>query len=378
MHKLESFALSAGSKIHKPHIEECFFPNVHKDYICISQDYNKNSEHYEYFDDVLFHISPFLAKEKISILELGKSDFKNLFYGKSFKNLNIHQNAYLIKRSKLYIGNINIFAHIASHFNKNIVCPINKSYLESVAPFWSQDKAVIIQPDSTDKPLLFDNENPKTINSIKPELIAAKILDALSIDHNLNSLETVYIGENYHKPTSIDILPSQSQLSSYSFNHDLDLRMDKYYDLNFLYSCNNLKSFNITTDKVIPLNFLHALKDKIGKIKFIINKETSIDDVNVMHASGIPIELFTNDIDDLIDIRLKFIDFDVFPIKKLSLKELGVDSIDGLEFLSRKNIFFEGKLYNSYKSINEQKNIASVHDSEEFWENLSYYRIYKK
>ena len=378
MHKLESFALSAGSKINKPYINECFFPNVNKDYICISKDHYVNSEHYDYFDDVLFHIAPFLSKENISILEIGKSEYKNLFYGKSFKNLNIHQNSYLIKRSKLYIGNINIFAHIASHFNKNIICPINKNYLESIAPFWSQDKAVILQPDTQDKPLLSNIENPKTINSIKPELIAAKILDTLSIDHDLNSLETIYTGENYDKPTSIDILPSQNQLASYSFNHDLDIRMDKHYDLNFLYSCNNLKSFNITTDKVIPLNFLNALKSKIDKIKFIINKGTSIDDVNSMYAPGVPVELFTNDSDNIMDIRLKFIDFDVFPIKESSLNDIDVDSIEGLEFLSRKNIFFEGKLYNSYKSIDGQNNTSNVHDSEEFWENLSYYRIYKK
>ena len=55
MHKLESFALSTGTKIHKPHIEESFYPIVHKKFICISKNSVSNAKSYDFYDDVHRH-----------------------------------------------------------------------------------------------------------------------------------------------------------------------------------------------------------------------------------------------------------------------------------------------------------------------------------
>jgi len=98
MHKLESFALSCGSKISRPSIDECFYPILEKKYICISQNSTSESKSYDYYDDVMFHLKPYLEDNGISVIELGSSSKSPVYYCKPYTHVNYLHAYYIIKK----------------------------------------------------------------------------------------------------------------------------------------------------------------------------------------------------------------------------------------------------------------------------------------
>ena len=377
MHKLESFALSSCSKIDKPYIYKKFYPITKGRFICISQDSIEKSKAYDYYDDVLFHINPYLEKEGISIIEIGGVKNKKLFHTTQLKGLDFNQYSYILSKCDFYLGNLNLFSSICGHFKKNIFCPSNNDYEESSSPYWKTKESFIFYPKSKLKPAFVDSENPKSINKIKPEYIASKILDSLGIDHSLGKIKTIHLGDFYTKE-SLDILPSDSLMPSVKFENPVNIRMDKSYNLPFLVSCNKIEKISITTDKLIPPQYLFSLKDNIERINFFVSDSTTSRDIEILESIGKPVQLLYRDKKTINDIRIKFLDKVIIHYPTFSKRDLNVKNLNNLKFLSKKNIFYKNKLYNSYLSISLDRNTSNVQDSKEFWEDLSFYRIYKQ
>ena len=378
MHKLESFALSVGSKIEKPFIDKNYYPILDEKFICVSQESISNSKNYSNFNDVMFHIKPFLEDNGINVIELGSPDSDSIFYTKNYKHTSRLQANFIINKSLLYFGNFNYYANIASALNKPIVLPSNKDIESSFKPYWSTAKSCKVLMAETDlMPSRNDDENPKTINLIHPELIAKSILDLLNIENDLDTIETIFIGDNYHSPT-LDLIPSNFQLENFKNQKNINVRLDKKYDINFLVKCKTIKSLSITTDQDIPRQVLTHLKDNINNITFYIDKNTTIETINNMQSIGKPLFLLCKNKEDLKSIQLKFIDHPVVLDQKLSKKDLKVKNLDNLIFLSKKNIISEGKAYNSFLSLSEGRNVSKVLNKKVFWEDLKYCRVYKK
>jgi hypothetical protein len=378
MHKLESFALSVGSKIEKPFIDKNYYPILDKKFICVSQESISGSKNYNNFNDVMFHIKPFLEDNGINVIELGSPDSDSIFYTKNYKHTSRLQANFIINKSLLYFGNFNYYANIASALNKPTVLPSNKDIESSFKPYWSTAKNCKVLMAETDlMPSRIDDENPKTIDLIYPELIAKSILDLLNIENDLDTVETIFIGDNYHLP-SLDLIPSNFQLENFNNQKNINVRLDKKYDINFLVKCKTIKSLSITTDQDIPREVLNHLKDNIDNITFYINKNTTIETVNNMQSIGKPVFLSCKNKEDLKSIQLKFIDHPVVLDQKLSKKDLKVKNLDNLIFLSKKNIISEGKAYNSFLSLSEGRNVSKVLNKKAFWEDLKYCRVYKK
>lgn len=378
MHKLESFATSCGSKISKPFIEKFFYPILDKKFICVSKNSTEESKSYDYYDDVLYHLKPYLDKNNISILEIGDSDSPPVFYSKNLKHTNYNQSNYILSKSLLYLGNINYYCNIASALGKKIVSPSNIDYLSVVKPYWSNDEDCrIIMSEEDIKPSHSAKEYPKTINDIHPEVIAINVLDALGIDHELDKLSTIYCGENYNQKT-VDIVPGLYNPANINIDGNINIRLDKNFNLEFLVACNQLDKFNIITDQVIPKNYLHAIKDKLNTISFFISKSTTIEDIHELQSAGKDVKLYYKDSKSIKDIRIKLIDFDISLYEKHSKKDLNSKTYSDLRFLSKKTIIHEGKIYNSYLSLSSGENSDVVKNQKEFWEDLSYCRIYRK
>ena len=257
MHKLESFSLSANAKISEPLIEESFYPIIADKFICVSTSSNEDAKYYSYFDDVIFHIKPFLDKEGIKIIQIGNPKDVPLFYCDHLFNTNRLQNSYIINKSLLYFGNYNLYTNIASRYNKAIVLPSNIDYIESFFPYWSsKDNCKVVLPDlKNKKPLSSPQEFPKTINSIKPEDISSEILYLLGIKHNLNKIKTIHIGENYGSRIA-EIVPSLNFDPRVSINGEVSVRLDKSFIPQVLPSIAQGRSLAIVTDKMIDINLL--------------------------------------------------------------------------------------------------------------------------
>ena len=378
MHKLESFALSSGSKIHKPYINQAFYPLTSSRFICVSQQSQNQSTTYDYYDDVIFHIKPYLEDNNIDIYEIGSSSEPPLFYCKDAKNHNINQNSYILNKSLLYLGNYNIYSNIAAHFNKKTICPINNHFLNTIDHYWSSDTNSVFLMDKKDsKPTFSQSENPKTINDIYPEEIAAKVLDLMGIKHNLDKIKTLYIGDAY-KSQTLDIIPGEYPAAQVKHNGPINIRMDKSFDINFLSSCFNFKKFNIITDKLIPIPLLSKLKSNIVEISFLINKDTKTQDIQAIESIGIKLNLLCINPRHLSSLRLKFFDKHINPYTINKKKDFGRPFSKGLKFLSKKNILKGNSLYNSYLSASRNKNETEVENEDVFWNDLKFYRIYKE
>ena len=378
MHKLESFALSCGSKISKPHIEKTFYPILDKKFICVSQKALSQAEDYEYFDDVVFHIKPYLDQNDIKIFELGDSSRKPLFYSKGYRHLNRLQASYVLDRSLLYLGNLNLYSHIASHYSKPVITPLNNQYVNTIKPYWADDEyCKLITPDVETKPTFSPQENPKTINQIPPEVVASAVLDCLSIEHSLDKIETIYTGEEYNNQI-IDVVPGSYRVDQMNINGVVNLRMDKHFDLNFLAACSNLQSINIVTDKAIPAEHLNLLKNKINFISIFVDHKTTHEDINLFSSIGKPLNLLCKDTKKINEIRLKFIDHQIKIYGKKSKKDLKTRTYSNLKFLSKRNVISHGQVFNSYLSLSLNENTSTVKNQKEFWEDLPFCRVFKE
>ena len=232
-------------------------------------------------------------------------------------------------------------------------------------------------PISKLKPSFLDNESPKTINQIKPETVAAQVLNCLNIDHNLDKIETIYSGDDYNLQV-IDIIPGDFLPNLSDNTIPCSIRMDKNFNLNFLPTCKNLKHVNIYTDKLIPNDYIKILGDNLKSVRYFIDNTTSVEEVLSLQSTGIPIHLICKNKKELKKLRLKFIDDIVHEYYTFSQNDLKVDSLDNLYFLSKKNVIEHGQVYNSYLSAKAKANLGEVKDCPELWEDLSFFRIFRK
>ena len=106
MHFLETYALNSGLKIDKPFVFEKYYPLEIDDYIVF------NYKNYEYLQDVLDIVKPYLGDTKIVYLkDTGDDEFENCH---EINDADYSQCAYLIKKCKLYFGEPSIFSDLAS------------------------------------------------------------------------------------------------------------------------------------------------------------------------------------------------------------------------------------------------------------------------
>ena len=123
---------------------------------------------------------------------------------------------------------------------------------------------------------------------------------------------------------------------------------------------------------------LKALAEYITGITYIVNNKTTKEDIDLLSSTGKPISLYSKDKKNISKIRLKFIDYDINLIEKLNKSNCNIKKITSdMRFLSRKNIVANNQIFNSYLSLDKNKNTSKVEDSPLLWEDLSYIRIFK-
>ena len=74
MHLLERYALSCSVKIDKPAIEEQFYPLTQDRFIVLHASSGMQSKNYDYYNEVVDLIKPYLDRENIKILQIGSED----------------------------------------------------------------------------------------------------------------------------------------------------------------------------------------------------------------------------------------------------------------------------------------------------------------
>ena len=260
MRLIENYALNCGLKIHKPYIHPHFFPVSNDNYITLDLSHRVESSRYKHWQKVVDLINPFLKSENIEIIQVGGANDLPIPEAKRTNNgASINQISYLIKSSKLFIGNNNFSFECASANQIPTVCVQDHGKYGKFS--WSSfDK--FIYP-----------KNNEVIDTVPPEDVANQILNKLNINKKLN-FKTVHMGFKYVDGQEfVESIPDQAvSLKSLSIN-SIIYRMDLKHDEEKLEEQLQQGPISLVTDKEIDLNLLARYKNNILETVYIIKKD---------------------------------------------------------------------------------------------------------
>jgi len=357
MHILEQYALNCGVSISKPFINEEFFPLPFEKYITLHPKGKFHSREYDYWEEVTTNLYPILNKHNIKIVQIGNKEDNLIPFCYSINGqTNLNNLAYIIKNSLLHLGIDSLPIHLASAYDKKIVGLYCNMYPNQSKPYWSDsnDYEILFADLKDKKPSYAAIENPKTINTIKPESIVNAVLKKLNINEKITN-KTIYNGESSHL-RSIEIIPDHvPNLSSFNINI-ANIRMDYHFDEQFLFNILSVYQSNILTNKAININQLIKFKKNILNIFFIIDSESNFDIkfIKNLKANGIKFSIISFISEEKIEkFKIDTMDFSNIIIKNLEKNKDTIKSFykDNLKFKSSKLLLSQGKMYPSFGSF---------------------------
>jgi hypothetical protein len=287
MHLIERYATACGVKIDKPYIYDTFFPiNVEK-YISFQPFSKYPSKNYDYWDEVIATILPYLKQNNITLVHIGAKNDKPInntlnLCGKT----TIPQAAYVIKNSIMHIGADSFAAHIASGYGKKIVALYSNNNINNVKPYWTKpEDMILLNPKINKKPQYSVDEAPKSINSIKPETIAEGILKLLNIPYG-NLPQTIHIGNEYINKT-LEIIPDKPINPAQIGLDTVVIRMDYVFNEQVLELFLQQKKCIILTNKPINEELLKKYRQNIPQLIYFIEKDNDVSFVKTLKRNTI-------------------------------------------------------------------------------------------
>jgi len=389
MHVLESYALGSGAKISRPDILEKFFPCALDKYITLDTDKRSPSKHYNYWQEVVDILLPTLEKYKINILQLGYEGdqiLQNVYntVGQASHN----QQAYLIKNSLLHVGPDNLSTDLASGFDKKIVAIFGNCLPSHFKPYWSKgEDVVLLEPDRKGiKPCYANDENPKSINLIFPEVIARSVCELLKIDFEYE-YTYLFMGDRYPQGM-INVIPDGS-LDMYQKvpNLHASVRMDLFFNEDGLARNLQLGKFDVVTNKPINPELITHFKQNINNLTYMIEEDNEPNFIRFLMSSAVPYIMISFLPEEIINpIKLDYMDFGVLIEQKKRCRSDIEKSLEDtlLYYKSNKFILSAGKIYPSRPAWQRGLNIPSFEKSPQLliddpllWEEVDSYCILK-
>lgn len=393
MHFLETHALNCGAKIDKPFIYTAFFPLPLEKYITFHSDSPANAKNYDYMQDVINIIAAPLAKEGIRIVQIGNPKERNFANCVNLKGAaNLNQIAYIIKNSMLHFGSDGFPIHLAAGFDIPLVSIYSNNYVECDKPYFgSQHKQVLLTSYDrleTKKPSFSNDENPKSINLIKPEEIAEAILKLLDIKHVV-PFESLFFGKKYSSFKIQETLPDHKG-TMYNPELLVEIRCDKgqYSEECLFHQLAQYKKAIVILDKPINLNLLAQFKPNIQMVAFKITEDDHKDFLIKLESLGIKLVLVSELPKEKLDeLKIRYYELGIIsPVEAVSqdkINELKKD-VGSLYYRSSKLTASHDAVYSSQaaatanlpvKNLDEYEKVV---DSEEFWKELDFFTIVRK
>jgi hypothetical protein len=313
---LTTYANYCGIKLPKeaPKFPTCYYPIPDKKYITIHIGAGHDARRYDYYQEVVNLLKPILDKNNIDIVQIGTKDEQNLDHAICIKNdLSLRQSAFIIANGICHIGSDSCWAHIGGSMNIPVLSLYSNAPLEVSSPYYKL-KHIALDADRKDKKWSYSAvENPKTINTIKPEDVVKSTLELLNIQHDV-SIKTHFIGEQYNS-NQVDIIPDYPVDGTKFTNYKILIRGDVVCNYNAIGHILNYYPAGLVLNKPIPIDILNRFKSKIKVIYYIIDSNYNKDFISKLHTSGIKYHLLTEmDGDELNNIKLDLFDFN--PVSK--------------------------------------------------------------
>ena len=376
-HLIEEYAKNLGVKISEPIVNDHFFPITQCKYITLNQA-GVASKTYSHYDIVLSLLKPFLDRAGIKVIQIGGD--KKIEGTEAALNISFKQQAFVLSKSLVHLGCDGALAQVASSKKIPTVTIYGNAFPANVKPFFS--KSTInksIQPNWDKKPC-FATEDPKRqIDTIKPEIIAQKVLDLLDIEKESIKFVTKNIGELFSQSV-VEIIPTSFAPLRIPQGQEVMIRTDYGCDeVSFLKYCSNYK-VSITADSLIQPHGLQKIANNINKFFLFIDSSWDTIPENyfaVLKNLDIDLTMLVKNEDDLNALRNKYFDTPVVLYEEAEEApcKLGDDS----RFMSSLRLIEGGKEYLSYahwkKSLDGDNKVL---DTPEYWRESKHFYIYDR
>lgn len=396
-HLIETYALNCGLKIDKPFMLEKFFPVDVENFITIHPNSKYTSKCYDYWQEVVDLIREPLKENNIDILQIGTKEdvpLNGCLHSQGICDLN--QTAYLLSKTSLHLGVDSFPAHVASGYDKKIVCLYSNTYASIAKPYWTKkEDCVLLEPDRDKrKPSYAAQEAPKTINEINPEDIAQGVFDLLDIKINKN-FNTIRKGPFYNAPV-VQLVPDCiAEIKKLKID-SLIMRMDLNFNLQALNAQLAQTKCSIISEEPIDLELLRHHKANIKEFVYFITENHNPEFVEQLSKIGFPIVLMSEMSDEEINkVKIHYMDYGLIrknpvaapeDIDKIRAKNLkaGANSIN-LQYKSKRVLISQGKFFHSEAAWRTNQPSSSINpefnpviDHKDFWEALDEFYIIEK
>jgi hypothetical protein len=383
MNFVDNLSLSCGLKSSKPTIERAFFPVVPEKYITFHSE-DHQSKQWNHLQEFINLIRPYLQKKEISIIELGwnKEPLHNIDI--SLKNIDPRNTAYVLEKSILHVGVENFLTQLSSFYDTPCVSLYSNTSPDVFGPMWGDKekyRSWCIEPSREHfKPSYLGHEDPKSINSIDAESVAAKCLDILNIPHELSAISIIHMGEAFHAPC-LEAVPDFSPAPDFHPKSLINLRLDYHFDETLIPAFANNRNISIISDKPVNVSILKHVSPALNSIFLKIDETFDLDYIEAVKSLGKPLSLILKDGADASLTRSKFFDFNIDEELKKEKKDLDFCSkiCDTTRYKSSKVIFSKGKKYSSraafLSGISAHENELII-DDPYFWAESQYMKLY--
>ena len=392
MHVLESYALQNDLKIDKASVYEKYFPLAVDKFITIdTSNLGTSALAYDHWQLVIDLIHAKLEEQGIKIIQLGNKDCVPLRQCyMTLGQCNFNQKAYVLRKSLVHVCPNNESSHIASVYNKkSVVLFSNNCYPSQFLPYWTEkDNLEILKPHSSRKPSFNPNENPKSINAIKPEDVAQKILNFAGIHTFVPEFETVKIGSSFHRPRIESTLTHLLDTKKFGVS-SLIIRMDLNFNEDVLRKQLESCECSIITTRPLSDEILNEHHKKIVELVYYIEDDNDPSFIQKVKEKSITYLLRSRkEKEQTSDFKLDYLDYGL--VNQMPTRSQNdFEELKGLENLYYKSTHFiihNNKFYPSTVaySKNIQGSSSMQHDPQPviddplFWEEEEHFHFFVK
>lgn len=392
MHVLESYALQNDLKIDKASVYEKYFPLAVDKFITIdTSNLGTPALTYDHWQLVVDIIQPKLEEKGIKIVQLGDKDcipLRQCYM--ALGQCNFNQKAYVLSKSLAHACPNNESSHLASVYNKkSVVLFSNNCYPSQFIPYWTEkDNLEILKPRSSSKPSFNPNESPKSINNIKPEDVAKKILNFAGIQTFAPEFETIKIGNSFHRPRIESTLTHLLDTKKFGVS-SLIIRMDLNFNEETLSKQLESCECSVITNRPLSDEILNRYHKKIVELVYYIEDDNDPSFVKKIKEKSITYLLRSRkDKEKTSDFKLDYLDYGLvnqIPTRsKNDFEEL--KGIENLHYKSTHFIIHDNKFYPSTAAyLRGAQGGASMHhdpqpiiDDPLFWEEEEHFHFLQK
>lgn len=380
---LKTYSLNSGFKIRKCKPLESFYPIPDK-YITIQTSSGMSSKNYDYWLDVLKYIKKDLEDAGYKIVHIGTEGANIPFAESLIGKTSLHQTNYVLRNSSLHIGNDSFAVHLAGLHETPIVSLYGPTSPENHGPYFKSKNTHLISSHRNGKnPSFSSQEAKKTINMIKVEDVVDKIYKALGME-NRSDEKTIFTGKFYPQQL-IEIVPNVDVDANILNGIEPTIRCDYECNDNVMFNLLKQTKCSIITSKESEIRLYKICRNNISNINFKVSLETNKDYVKQLLNIGLDCKLWSDDIENIDEIRFMFLDIGQVHLKKIeNIKVEGLDS--DCFYLSNKFILSNGKVFTSKQAMLSGKSIDSLENNcvkfekldDDFMEEINFFRIFKK